>query len=297
MVNNSFICPACNCNNFTVKSSYKAKSKLFEKRIIVQCEECDLLSIYPMPKENELREYYDTYWDDNTESTFTDLFVAQAEARYNFIKKHISTPNTKILDIGAGYGLIKNNFDEGVVYDAVEVDPLAIDYLENKIKPRKIFSELEEVNEKYDLIILSHILEHMTDPVDFLGKINERLGNGSLLFIEVPNKDYLYKNINDPHVLFFENFSLKNLVSSAGYNVINIHSCGRLISDMFSNQNQLLKTIKSFIRKILPKHQLSKIKDGRNKERKNNLIKYVNIYGEDRQWIRLLAEKSSSSAR
>lgn len=48
-------------------------------------------------------------------------------------------------------------------------------------------SSLESINRKFDLISLSHVLEHVDDPVHFLGLIRPLLKEDGLLLIQVPN--------------------------------------------------------------------------------------------------------------
>jgi 2-polyprenyl-3-methyl-5-hydroxy-6-metoxy-1,4-benzoquinol methylase len=54
-----------------------------------------------------------------------------------------------------------------------------------------------------DLVILSHVLEHVTDPRGLLEKIRASLKPFGLVFIEVPCQDFTHKRVDEPHLLFF----------------------------------------------------------------------------------------------
>ena len=66
---------------------------------------------------------------------------------------------------------------------------------------------------------MSHVLEHMPDPRYFLKLVHEKLKTGGKLFIDVPCKDYLYKDIDEPHVLFFNIQSLSFLLMNIGFTI------------------------------------------------------------------------------
>ena len=76
---------------------------------------------------------------------------------------------------------------------------------------------------KYDLIFLSHTLEHIVNPRDFISSCAS-LSN-KFFFIEVPTLDY--KFVNEPfgmfaeeHVNIFTLESLQHLMNSFGYNLV-----------------------------------------------------------------------------
>lgn len=88
------------------------------------------------------------------------------------------------------------------------------------------FNELWNTKEskKYDLIFLSHVLEHIVNPKDFIEQC--ALINNNYMYIEVPTFDY--KFIDEPfgmfgeeHVDMFTLESLQELMTACGYELIN----------------------------------------------------------------------------
>lgn len=51
-----------------------------------------------------------------------------------------------------------------------------------------------KVNKVYDAIILRHVLEHIPNPYNFLLTLKENNKNNGLVYIEVPNLDYINEN-------------------------------------------------------------------------------------------------------
>lgn len=88
------------------------------------------------------------------------------------------------------------------------------------------FAEFRDSNstEKYDLLFMSHVLEHIVNPKDFIRQCSEL--NTSYIFIEVPTLDY--KFMDEPYGMFCEEHvnmftleSLDALMCSCGYELIN----------------------------------------------------------------------------
>lgn len=116
----------------------------------------------------------------------------------NFIKKQVALTDT-VLDLGSGYGDMSNklaDFSEKVV---------GVDYMKGYVeiarskynKPNlefingDAFDYIKTCPEEFDVIILSHILEHIDDPLDFLKKCAP---HAKKIFIELPDYDKTYLN-------------------------------------------------------------------------------------------------------
>ena len=323
MDNGHFICPVFRHSDFMESLPYKHKSDspVFHNKSLVRCGSCRSFSAYPLPAEQELQEYYNSYWKEELSLLLLPLFRAQAEARVDFFKKHLKSKrrSISILDIGAGFGLIRKSFRRSLLrvnYDVVEVEPIAVAYLQEKIKPRHIFHSSEEVTGRYSLVILSHIIEHLVNPLDFLKAQRERLNSSGVLFIEVPNQDYLYKAFNEPHLVCFSPASLAAAVESAGFSIVDVKTCGDTLKNLMSPSapNLLdieipmsrwegcIKSINHFVsskrkpaEKQLTKKELTEMRIKENqvqkmKKRAFVFSKHVHDYGPERQWIRLIAK-------
>lgn len=101
-----------------------------------------------------------------------------------------------ILDIGCGAGdnarLLKGlkKYVVGLTISDVEAK------MASKICDKVIIANIEEdicLNEKFDVIILSHVCEHLVNPQDVLKKLVYNLTDIGIFIIAVPNMAY-YKN-------------------------------------------------------------------------------------------------------
>ena len=82
----------------------------------------------------------------------------------------------------------------------------------------------------FDLVVLSHVLEHVAEPIGFLGAMTSRLRSGGVLFIEVPCRDFEYKSIDEPHLLFFDKGPMALLLDRVGCAQVHLSYHGRELS-------------------------------------------------------------------
>ena len=102
----------------------------------------------------------------------------------------LETKRGKLLDVGCGIGWVvaeaeKRGF-EGTGIDSSKV----FTDLGKKALRVKLFSkslEKFQTKEKFDVIILNHVLEHIKDPVKFLQTVKMLLKPGGELLIACPN--------------------------------------------------------------------------------------------------------------
>jgi ubiquinone/menaquinone biosynthesis C-methylase UbiE len=110
----------------------------------------------------------------------------------NYIKTELNKKNT-VLDLGCAAGEITKKISPyvqkiiGIDYNKILIDEAKkinsgknIEYIVSDI-----FDYLKK-NKKFDILILSHILEHLNTPSTFLKKIKNRF---TKIYIEIPDND------------------------------------------------------------------------------------------------------------
>ncbi|MFA5974911.1 MAG: class I SAM-dependent methyltransferase [Elusimicrobiota bacterium] len=173
------------------------------------------------------------------------LALALAESRWRFIKQHWSGKSAgsglRLLDIGSGQGAMglvaaKDRTTPLSEYVAVEPDGGMRAELsgfwqrEGLQVPLRQTASLEELGPaagRFDIVVLSHVLEHLRSPGELLKQVSPYLRDSGALFIEVPHQDYLFKRDIFPHLLFFSHGSLKALLLQGGWDIQSIESYGR----------------------------------------------------------------------
>lgn len=131
-------------------------------------------------------------------------------------------------DFGAGYGLWMNFLRKEKRIDSfgVEIEENATHYAKSLglEVSHKDFLEYE-TPQKYNVITVCDVLEHLENPLNALKKCHESLNDGGLLYIQVPNVVGLKYPFNDqlglPHHLWqFDPKSLFALINKADFEMI-----------------------------------------------------------------------------
>lgn len=84
-----------------------------------------------------------------------------------------------------------------------------------------------QIDSKFDILWMSHVLEHLIRPDLFLEKIKMNLKKDSVFFIEVPdceNNITLQDSLLNPHTFHFTKTSLTKLAEKLGFSVITCDS-------------------------------------------------------------------------
>jgi SAM-dependent methyltransferase len=293
-------CPICgnviHKNNKVNYINTFFETNLFTNKHILICPRCSFGFVEEKINQEDLDLFYlaqyrskKTFFRKKT--SFFPVIPERAISQWMLINMFHSFENVNnVLDIGTGYGEIfdiaKILFPQSSFY-TFEPGKDAQKYLVPKgiYIYEDIFSKNSKVKEKFDIIIMSHVLEHYSgyDVVPVLKNISKHLTDNGILLIEVPYDDFeKIKELrtNDaPHLSFFSINALSNAIKNAGLQLSFINTCGQLISNYYSSSN--INIVKRIINKI------KKIWKPPKFDYNNPYFRY----GGDRIWIRAIVKK------
>lgn len=182
-----------NCE-FCKSDAFEKIGKAFflkKKSDVLKCKKCGSTVKDQDSHLKELNEYYQNIQHDDA-----ILFINKTKDQLNFLKKNIDFTKVKnILEIGPGPSGLLLKFDSNRY--ACEIDQKSIEVLEKNGVVN--FKSLDQIrNKKFDLIILSHVFEHIIEELDnYLLDLFKLLSNDGYIFIEVPSSEYelmIYNN-------------------------------------------------------------------------------------------------------
>jgi 2-polyprenyl-3-methyl-5-hydroxy-6-metoxy-1,4-benzoquinol methylase len=204
----------------------------------------------------------------NIESTILEDDIRRFFQFKKFLK------NKKILDFGCGWGGFLKQITEAKLLTGIELREECIAYIKKKIKKIKVTNNINNLYEKYDIITLFHVLEHIPYQIETLKKINKQLSKNGKIIIEVPSaQDFLlslseFKKFTfwSEHLILHTEKSLRIILKKSGFKKIQIKYHQRY---NFSNH------LGWFIKKIPGGHNFYKdITDKKiNKEYLNYLLR------------------------
>jgi SAM-dependent methyltransferase len=129
------------------------------------------------------------------------LVVKEEEKKIiNFIKNLDKERDKKVLDIGCGYGQKFKKIKElGIYVTGIDINEIIVN--ENKKNGINCLTvhEFEASNEMYDILLMSHIIEHFQpgDLLSFMDSYLDRLKDDGHLIISTPlNSPYFYDDFD-----------------------------------------------------------------------------------------------------
>ena len=135
------------------------------------------------------------------------------------------------LDIGSSSGELLHAFSTAFGSDPHGVEPSETDRAEAISRGISTHPDLgdlpSELAGTFDLITMSHVLEHLPDPSATLRSIRQEwLSPEGLLLIEVPNL-YAHPSFEPAHLIAFSQDTLARILASSGYEVREIRRHGK----------------------------------------------------------------------
>ncbi len=222
---------------------------------LLRCPDCGHGMSDTIPTESEIQAHYDldsyyTHGESHMQavpSTFLDRVVIKIAWTFegpsgslsDFIATHAPV-GASILDVGAGSGrLLRELQDRGYRVEGIDPDGAAIEYAaKNGITLYKGTAEAppaEVATARYDVVTMTHVLEHCVHPEKALQNINALLKDDGIFYCEVPNCGATYferhsqiaEMLDVPrHLQFFTKASLLTMCDAAGFEPIAFHFTG-----------------------------------------------------------------------
>ncbi|HAJ34025.1 MAG TPA: hypothetical protein DCK79_11880 [Candidatus Atribacteria bacterium] len=263
-------CCICGGNNFDILAE-KDRYGLYTS--IVICRNCGLIQANPRMTQKSYNQFYDIEYrklyvgkEVATEEFFRNQYY-KGKRIYHYLENNlrINLSNLRVLEVGVGAGGILYYFKEmGNEICGCDLGSEYIEFGRKKYGLNLFVGTIEDMDIKQtpDIVIYSHVLEHLLNPIDELIKLKSIVGKDSYIYIELPGVKYLthsynmdfLRQIQNAHVYYFTLTTLKNVLEKAGYDLI----CGNeIIQSIFkisSKNNENYKndydTTISFLREM-----------------------------------------------
>ena len=235
-------CPVCkqkNISTWSVAKDYEYFS-VEEEFTYYGCAECGTIFIHPVPMDQLKKIYPPNYYSfaNKSKNIVVRLKEWLDKRFFKRILKQISSQEISVLDIGGGTGWMLDvltktdgriNFTQIVDIDEkakTVAEENGHTYFEGTI-------ETFNTGNKFHLILMLNLIEHVADPLSVLQKAQSLLAPGGIIVIKTPNTDSwdarLYKKsywggLHSPrHWVIFSEKSFRLLVQSTSLKVKKIN--------------------------------------------------------------------------
>jgi SAM-dependent methyltransferase len=236
-------CPICGSFDFEFKGVYRAAHPAFIGMKRAHCKNCDMVFADPMPSDSALAEFNASYFTcahggKPQSRTAAAFFSGIARLRIAYVEAYLAIHQitvSRILELGPGPGFFARTWLDRhptTIFKAIETDSSCHASLKEIGVHLVDRTENQAKEEPFDLIVMSHVLEHVTSPTQFISKATKNLRKGGALFIEVPCRDWEHKNIDEPHLLYFDKESMKRLLGNQGFGEIKVSYHGQKIANL-----------------------------------------------------------------
>ena len=248
-------CSLCKSKNFTLVSEGDRYGFDLKKQF---CNECGLIQTYPSVSREFHEEFYSYH--------YRSLYLKSEIVDYEGVIKEQSDKAKKYLDYFFNNGLSEKLADLSIIeigcssggtiealktaaksVQGCDLDVEAIKFAQDNFKlDVEVGMYPSSLPNGPRLFILSHVLEHVYNPLETLKEIRLLMNTGDYLFIAVPGingvakgdyKNDLRRYFHIAHVSDFTRSTLVNVANYAGFKVTNIDQeiNGLFVADEVSN--------------------------------------------------------------
>ena len=241
------LCPLC----------HNGQHHAFDERLsfgtpvrYVICDRCGFVfqPVDKLPK--EMDDFYSVdyrlIYQGSEAPTTKDRLIQSARAAHLIgllDKQHIASFH-RVMDVGSSAGIFMLKLQERYRCKAVGIEPGSAYRRQAQDQELLVYPSLEAMSavetERFDLISLVHVLEHLIDPLETLARLrSDWLTPDGWLLLEVPNL-YVHDSLELAHLSAFSRHTLSEMVAQAGYQVVWCGSHGKPRSHLLRLYTTLL---------------------------------------------------------
>ena len=284
-------CRLCNEQGYPVYTDLEDHLFGVEGRwSFIKCKNCGLLSLYPRPSPDEISGFYENYYthemiDEETwfrrglwrgvpaavmgyrdsvenfsERAWGRLFSLIGPLRETGLRTIMWLPSDrsgKLLDIGCGSGIFIRLMKRlGWDVYGVEPDPKAAAIAGEGLEPGHVrtgwLDDAGFKRDSFDVVTMSHVIEHLLYPVDIFKKIRNILKPDGLLIVATPNSKslgirkfrHLWRGLEPPrHIYIYNPDTLARIITDAGFTIKSIRTPACITYRTWINSIQLKRKV------------------------------------------------------
>ena len=269
-----------------------------DDRRLLQCQKCGVVFLAPELIKFSPKDYYENarHYAEISENDYKVEQLRKIAKNYlKFLLRHVR-PAGKLLDIGAHTGMfVEEAGKSGFKATGLEPNKFAASQMQKRDIP-VICSSIEDFKcqESFNVITAFEIIEHLSNPMAMLEKMENLLSFNGYLALSVPNLDsYFAKRyaldwpgIDLEHLYYFSEKSLSEILKKLGFRIVAVKKFNYI--DKSWGVKKICRYIlgrerrNSFLSKSTTGSRLDAPKAGKIKDMtKNLLVGFAGLFGLD----------------
>jgi ubiquinone/menaquinone biosynthesis C-methylase UbiE len=237
-------CPACGTDK-----SHLAYRRA-DQAAVVSCSECGLLYLNPRPLDSSILSFYDkSYFAEGGHgSGYRDYMMEQAIEMNSgkhpaflalyLLHRHSVPDGKKILDVGCGGGhLLSLARRAGYSVQGLDLSAHIAAEARSELSIDVFAGDLKDANfaaASFDVVSALEVIEHLTNPVEWLLEIHRILKPSGILLLSTPNakcaeaygEQWLGFNASFEHLTFFAPDTAARLLETGGFKIVEERTFG-----------------------------------------------------------------------
>ena len=227
-------CPLCDNDSNSLFDQRIFRGYQVSNRL---CSNCGLVYQSPRMTEKELDDFYISEYrqiykgTEEPDQKDIDLQAARAMGIINLLRDRGVEQVKRFLDIGASTGTLIEKVKKEYQCDAIGIEPGSAYQTYARSRGNEVFGSLDDLLEsgenKFDLVSMIHVLEHLPNPVGYLKELrSDHLDDQGMILIEVPNL-YAHDSFEIAHLTSFSRHSIFEVLKKAGFKTNFVETHGR----------------------------------------------------------------------
>ena len=199
---------------------------------IVQCNDCGLRFLDPIPTEQCLSQFYASQENFTHYASVIERKLKSGRRKIQRLKKYCS--RGRFLDIGCSTGAnVEAAYRLGFESSGIDLCGAAINLARDKFPNNKFsvstIAQLEKESKLYDLIFCTEVIEHIPSPHEFVESLKNIMNINGILYMttpdaghfRVPRKFSSWKHVHAPdHLIYFNHKVLRRLLAEHSIQVL-----------------------------------------------------------------------------
>ncbi len=244
-------CNLCGGNDFTVRynsplrvgdqevGDFMASTDRFDRYgRIVRCRRCGLVYANPRPSRRQISDAYARVADHDYAEESSSRSI-NAHLSLHTIRRFVD--RGRLLDVGCATGYFLNAARISFEPHGVELSRWAVEHARTVLNLPVHQGSLEDADFPdgwFDVVTLTDVIEHLTDPRACLEKVHRLLRPQGLLYLVTPNIDSLSAHVlrgrwwglRPAHLYYFSAKTLTAMLAKVGFEPVRVKSYGRVFT-------------------------------------------------------------------